>query len=659
MKNIKSIIKTDILNIKVNVVAIVILFGLCVVPCLYAWFNIFSNWDPYGKDATSKLSIAVYSEDQGADLLGLELNAGQQLVSGLKANDSIGWSFVDTKDEAIEGLYSSKYYAAIIVPKDFSENCISFLTGELKHPNLEYFENDKKNAVAPQITNKAKNAVKDEINTSIVEALTEAMTKVVYIADANGIDVKETSINIAESLETLKMGLSDTVTVIDACSNLSDASKSLLIIGNVVTNDVNNVASSSGILLDNIYENLNEDERRVPETVSETIKALDKISANLVDIRKSLNSSFNDVNNFIAITTGGIVNPSKVKSNEKDIIRNVDNTIESTNKISKQVKDEIGPDLLKAIKSSEESIEDVKLILESLNKSTENINAVTNTYLAAIEGLSYNLSETRKLLNEDIEKVDRIQGLFENLANNENFNNIISSVLEDGDLLGEYIAAPIKMNDVVIYKIESYGSAMAAFYTVLAQWVGAILCAVLIKTNLHRKDLENLKLHEHFFGRYAAYLFVGISQGFIVAIGDLYYCQIQCLHPWKFMLVALVTGLCFSMINYALVFALDNVGLAASVIMLVIQVAGAGGTFPVQLLPKFFQILNPYMPFVFAMNGLKECIAGSYEHAYSYNVCMLLVTALIFMVLGLALYYPALKINKMVSNSMAKSNIMN
>ena len=116
MKNIWRIFRSDWQRISASVVAVVVVMGLCLIPCLYAWFNIFSNWDPYGPDSTSNIRVAVTSEDEGYELLGLKLNIGSMVLDGLKSNHQMGWDFVDSREEALEGVRSGKYYAALIVP---------------------------------------------------------------------------------------------------------------------------------------------------------------------------------------------------------------------------------------------------------------------------------------------------------------------------------------------------------------------------------------------------------------------------------------------------------------------------------------------------------------------------------------------------------------
>lgn len=128
MKNIWKIFRADWQRISASVVAVVVVMGLCLIPCLYAWFNIFSNWDPYGPDSTSNIRVAVTSEDEGYELLGLKLNIGSMVLDGLKSNHQMGWDFVDSREEALEGVRSGKYYAALIVPSDFTGDLSAFWT---------------------------------------------------------------------------------------------------------------------------------------------------------------------------------------------------------------------------------------------------------------------------------------------------------------------------------------------------------------------------------------------------------------------------------------------------------------------------------------------------------------------------------------------------
>ena len=108
MKNIFKIFISDMKRIFQNVVAVVVIMGLCVIPCLYAWFNILSNWDPYGPSATSNLKVAVVSEDEGVSVAGISVNIGSSVVEALQENKAMGWVFTDTSDEAVDGVYRDR-----------------------------------------------------------------------------------------------------------------------------------------------------------------------------------------------------------------------------------------------------------------------------------------------------------------------------------------------------------------------------------------------------------------------------------------------------------------------------------------------------------------------------------------------------------------------
>ena len=186
MKNIFRVFANDWKRIGRNVVALVVVMGLSVLPSLYAWFNILSNWDPYGSDSTSNIKVAVAYDDTGIDISGMNVNISTNIIEALKTNDTIGWVFTDTSEEAIEGVWAGDYYAALIMPEDFSRDMVSFLADNMTHPEIIYYTNQKKNAIAPKITDKAKTAVQQQVNATFISSLTEAIMKSADIADNIG-----------------------------------------------------------------------------------------------------------------------------------------------------------------------------------------------------------------------------------------------------------------------------------------------------------------------------------------------------------------------------------------------------------------------------------------------------------------------------------------
>ena len=184
MRKIWYIFKRDLKAVFRNPVAAVIAVGIMILPSLYAWFNIAANWDPYGN--TGELKVAVVNEDEGLDIESMDLpdtaknlleskdiNIGNMVEDNLKMNDQIGWQFV-SKDEAMDGVSDGTYYAAVVIPSDFSSDIASILSENVNHPEIEYYVNEKKNAIATKITDKGVGTIQQQVNESFISAVSEA-----------------------------------------------------------------------------------------------------------------------------------------------------------------------------------------------------------------------------------------------------------------------------------------------------------------------------------------------------------------------------------------------------------------------------------------------------------------------------------------------------
>ena len=248
------------------------------------------------------------------------------------------------------------------------------------------------------------------------------------------------------------------------------------------------------------------------------------------------------------------------------------------------------------------------------------------------------------------------------MADSDDMKNL-NYLLSDGtELIAEKLASPLGMKTETIYPIKNFGSMMASFYTILSLWVGALFSVVLISTKLRRKGSGepeyDLRTHEHFFGRYRLFLLIGLAQALIVSLGDLLYVGIQCVHPVLFVVAACVIGIVFMMINYALAFVLGKIGMAISVIIVVLQVAGSGGTFPPEVLPGIFRSLYPFMPFHYALNAMRECVAGMYGHVYLFSLGVLLLMGAIAAAFGLLLARPGEKLTGWIDRSLEENDLI-
>lgn len=172
MKNILNIFKTDINNIRKKRAAIVVIVALMILPSMYAWFNILPSWDPYSN--TEDVAIAVVNNDEGTTVEGESLNVGDEVILSLLDNKSMGWQFVD-EEEASEGVEKGDYYASIVIPKDFSKKLASVLDDEPEKPELDYYINEKINAIAPKVTSKGASGIVESIESGFIKVTNEAI----------------------------------------------------------------------------------------------------------------------------------------------------------------------------------------------------------------------------------------------------------------------------------------------------------------------------------------------------------------------------------------------------------------------------------------------------------------------------------------------------
>lgn len=201
MMNVKQVVelyRQDWKRVFQNKLTCLLVLALMILPSLYAWFNIAALWDPYAN--TKDIKVAVFSEDRTADILGKNVNIGETIIANLRKNDTLDWQFVSSRKELDKGVKSGKFYAGIVMPADFSANLLSFATGDIKKPEIDYSVNEKINAIAPKITDKGAATIQSTISTEFIDTVSQTVFKVMNQAGYD-IDTHLVTINkIADKL---------------------------------------------------------------------------------------------------------------------------------------------------------------------------------------------------------------------------------------------------------------------------------------------------------------------------------------------------------------------------------------------------------------------------------------------------------------------------
>lgn len=713
MRNIWKIINTDAHRIFSSVVVLVILMGLCVVPCLYAWFNVFSNWDPYGQSATSRIRVAISNDDRGADLFGLEMKVGAQVVEGLEANKQIGWVFCDSTDEALERVYSGDCYAALVIPEDFSKDIVSFLTLKFEHPTLKYYENGKKNAIAPKITGKAKTAVQEQVNVTFLQTLANGAAEVVNVLNANGLDAETTLQDLSKRLVDLSMDLESAEAMLDSVSSLALSASTLMNASARLTSSMADTVYLTADVSEDIGAHVTESTESAKQAVQIIEEAIAVANGNLSSFLNEMNqvtASQESLKNYLdenytqtigQALTDMQTSASAIADRMRDIpgldlfrvqLEGLSTDLGALNSEMKAAVDNADYSGLDGIRSAVNRIsenlgsltdeatlasallgEHIQNALTRIEQAAGDITEILIAFGDGLKGVTYKLSalssaminiqsgvlDAKSELQNARAKLLELADFLDALAGSEFLKEAIEVLSSGGDLLDTHLASPLKVSDEVFYPAEPYGTQMSPFYTVLALWVGALFCACLLKTEIREADRpKKLRMMQHYIGRYVLFLSCAMLQAIITVAGVLLYVEIDCAHPWYFALAGVVTSFCFVTINYVLAFTLGSAGLGASVIIMVVQVAGSGGTYPVEVLPKIFQILYPYMPFKFAMNAMREAVSGLYGTYFLDNIKAMLIIAAGCLVVGVVIYFPAKLLNDTLEKSKRATGVM-
>lgn len=218
---------------------------------------------------------------------------------------------------------------------------------------------------------------------------------------------------------------------------------------------------------------------------------------------------------------------------------------------------------------------------------------------------------------------------------------------QDPSVLAQALSAPVQLDRQAVYPVSNFGSAMAPLYTTLALWIGSLLIMVALKISPCQRalaELDDPAPWQLFAGRFAVVAALSLLQSTCIGLGNLLFLGVQAVHPLLYLICLWVSGLVFAFIIYALVASFANFGKALSVMLLIIQVSGGGGSYPLALLPDFFQAASPALPITHAVNAMRAAMFGVYQGDFWMEMGVLVLFAVPFVLLGFVLRNPLIKI---------------
>ena len=237
------------------------------------------------------------------------------------------------------------------------------------------------------------------------------------------------------------------------------------------------------------------------------------------------------------------------------------------------------------------------------------------------------LTQLKSSLNESADALGQTGGTLESvdtalenitadlkaLQSSETYQHLISLEGIDSDSISDFMSSPVSINSKVLYDVENYGSGMTPFYTNLALWVGGLILVSILKQEVDRDGkIHRFTASQAYFGRWMLFMAVGLVQGLIVCLGDIVLLKVQCVHPVAFVCVGIFCSFIYVNLIYALALTFKHIGKALGVVLVILQIPGSAGTYPIEMTPAFFQKLHPLLPFTYGISAMRECIAGMY-----------------------------------------------
>ena len=703
MNNILKIYKDDIKKIFTNYAALIVFIALSILPSLYAWFNIKASWDPYGKEATSQIKIGVVNKDKGAELKGEFKNIGNQITDQLKENDVMGWQFVSEK-EAVKAVEEGSYYAMITIPEEFSEDILSLITDDIKKGKIIYTVNEKVNAIAPKITVKGATAVQENVNKTVIETVSDI---VLSTAKDLGIEVEgqlpkldnlydklvEIQSKFKDLYETTDLAYDGVNKVADLVTNLQNdiplitdtlnSTKGLAtnLIDFITTSqgEINNIAptikTDIGLVKDLadevssyvdvvinaiktnsenvkvLLENLSTKVSSLKEYVTSIRVLVEKINgqsqngalsgvlSQLETAENNLNQLYNEIESIRNLLDNGNLSDTSKLENAKTVLNDVSNIAGNLyEKFDTEILGNINTILNTANDSAKGALEILQRAQDKLPQVEEILTTVSALCNKGNEGIKYakdNLPRAEEIVNEVTSKVAKIK-------DSSDLKDLLKLIANNVEERSNYLTSPVELEENSLYPMRNYGTAMTPFYSVLALWVGMTLLVSMFSVEAHG-EYNHMEVY---FGKLLLFLTIGMTQALIVSLGDLYLLKIYCVNPALFVTGILFTSITFVAIVYSLVSVFGNVGKVTAIILLVLQVAGSGGTFPIQLTPKFFQIINPFLPFTYAISFARESIGGVVQSVLVKDIVIMLIYIVASILISIFLKKP---INNLLS----------
>jgi putative membrane protein len=304
------------------------------------------------------------------------------------------------------------------------------------------------------------------------------------------------------------------------------------------------------------------------------------------------------------------------------------------------------------------AVSNLKPLLSSTGKILDDIYPVLGAADDTVVGLDDSLTQLQSVLVKLEEKLGDIIGEVRQTDKSEQKEKLIELLGGDSSSYSDYFSSMVGIRTEKVYSLGFYGEAMTPFYTVIALWVGGVMLVTIMQTNINRRRFPDATESQGFFGRLIIFVLIGQLQAAVVTAGNIFLMHCEPVHPWLMWLSAAVASFVFIMLIYALTLAFGDVGKAIVVVVMVLQIAGSSGSYPIEILPPVFSKIFRFFPFPYAINAMREAICGTYGHDFIKYLAELMLFAVLALAIGLLIRRPFMGMNRFVSEKLEETEVL-
>ena len=688
---------------------------MAFVPALYAWFNIAGFWDPYSH--TSHIRVAVANEDEGAtkDQIGT-VNVGAMLETQLKENDQLGWHFVSA-DEARAEVERGDSYAAFVIPASFSRDLTGIVDGTYVKPNIQYYVNEKNNAVAPKITGAGATSLDRQINSAFVSTVAKVLSEKASeagVSIANNADQKRSDVSASVSEASAKLGSASQT--VDGMGAKIDAAKASVASARSTLSDLDAAASELSTSLDQADQLVSDSRTSLASFSSQMGGALDGLSSNAASALAGVSANAGTLDGAVQGASGRVggllTEGTSINNSVGDVLAELNALgignlpaagtalTDLTNQnaaLSAALGDltTLNSDLSATSTSISDALTKASAASAAVSSAVTNARSGVSSQLPAISSALDDFSSASSSMRGSLDTLrsqrDQVSGLLDqldslldgaktatqtsstnvaaiktdldsvatdisSLSSSNTLRDLADSLGVNAESIASFMASPTKIETKAVYPVAAYGSAMAPLFTNLALWIGAFSLVLLFKLDVDEEGIGPISSASKYMGRWMLLAFFGVIQALVVSTGVLVI-GVQTVSRLGFVGTSMVISMVFVSIVYMLSTCFQHIGKGLCVIIMVMQIPGSAGLYPIEMLPSFFRFLHPLFPFTYGVNALREIVGGFYGHTYLSCLAVLGAEALVAFAIGLALRPFLVNLNAMITRDLSSSGL--